>query len=167
MQMAKTISYVALAVCLIGGLMVSAAAQPAGDKADHIMVTPEAVQWVDAPPSLPSGAKWAVLEGDPPQAGPFTFRVKVPAGFKMPPHKHPNLEHVAVLSGVFHFGMGEQLDETNVKPMPAGSFVVIPTGSPHYFVTKDETVLQVNGIGPWGVTYVNSTDDPRQRTGQR
>jgi hypothetical protein len=59
MQMAKTISYVALAVCLIGGFMVSAAAQPAGDKADHIMVTPEAVQWVDAPPSLPAGAKWA------------------------------------------------------------------------------------------------------------
>jgi quercetin dioxygenase-like cupin family protein len=167
MQMAKTISYVTLAVCLIGGFMVSAGAQPAGDKADHSMVTADAVKWVDAPPSLPAGAKWAVLEGDPAQAGPFTFRVKVPAGFKMPPHKHPNVEHVTVISGTFHLGMGEQLDERQVKPMSAGSFIVIPTNSPHYFVTKDETVVQVHGIGPWGITFVNPSDDPRQRTGQR
>ena len=167
MQMAKTISCVALAVCLIGGFMVSAAAQPADAKADHIMVTPDAVKWVDAPPSLPAGAKWAVLEGNPTQAGPFAFRVKVPAGYKMPPHTHPNLEHVTVISGTFQFGMGEQFDESKVKPMPAGSLVVIPTDSPHYFLTKDETVVQVHGIGPWGITFVNSADDPRQRTGQR
>jgi quercetin dioxygenase-like cupin family protein len=80
--------------------------------------------------------------------------VKVPGGFKMPPHTHPNIEHVTVLSGAFHFGMGDQLDESQVKAMPAGSFIVIPTNSPHYFVTKDETV-------------VNPADDPRQRTGQR
>jgi quercetin dioxygenase-like cupin family protein len=167
MQMAKTISYVALAVCLIGGFTVRAAAQPAGAKADHIMVTSDAVKWVEAPPSLPAGAKWAVLEGDPTQAGPFTFRVKVPGGFKMPPHKHPNIEHVTVIAGTFHLGMGEQLDESKVKPMPAGSFVVIPTDSPHYFVTQEETVVQAHGIGPWGITFVNPADDPRQRTGQR
>jgi quercetin dioxygenase-like cupin family protein len=166
MQIAKMIAYVALAVSLIGGFTVGAT-QAAGDKADHIMVTPDAVQWGDAPPSIPAGAKWAVLEGDPPQAGPFTFRVKVPAGFKMPPHMHPNIEHVTVLSGTFHFGMGKELDETKVKPMPAGSYVIIPTDSPHYFLTKDETMLQVHGIGPWGITFVNPADDPRQRTGQR
>jgi quercetin dioxygenase-like cupin family protein len=166
MQIAKTIAYVALAVSLIGGFMAGAA-QAAGETTDHVMVTPEAAKWVDAPPSLPAGAKWAVLEGDPPQAGPFTFRVKVPAGYKMPPHMHPNIEHVTVIAGTFHFGMGERLDEGNVKPMPAGSFIVIPTNSPHYFVTKDETVVQVHGIGPWGITFVNPADDPRQRTGQR
>jgi hypothetical protein len=73
MPMAKMISFVALAVCLIGGFKVSAAAQPAGDKTDHIMATPDAVKWLDAPPSLPAGAKRAALEGDPIQAGPFTF----------------------------------------------------------------------------------------------
>jgi hypothetical protein len=75
MQMAKTIAYVALAVCLIGGFMVNAAAQPGGDKTDHFMATADAVKWVDAPPSLPAGAKWAVLEGDPTQAGACTFAV--------------------------------------------------------------------------------------------
>jgi hypothetical protein len=73
MPMSKTILFVALAVCLIGGFMVSAAVQPAGDKTDHIMAAPDAVKWLDAPPSLPAGAKRAVLEGDPIQAGPFTF----------------------------------------------------------------------------------------------
>ena len=85
MQMANTVASVALAVCLIGGFMVSAAAQPAGDKADHIMVTSDAVKWGDAPPSLPAGAKWAVLEGDPTQPGPFTFRVKVPGATRCRP----------------------------------------------------------------------------------
>ena len=42
MQMAKTILYVALAVCLIGGFTVGAAAQPVGDKTDHIMAMPDA-----------------------------------------------------------------------------------------------------------------------------
>jgi hypothetical protein len=45
------------------------------------------------------------------------FRVTVLAGFKMPPHKHPNLEHIMLLSGVFGFRIGEQLDETRVKPI--------------------------------------------------
>ena len=166
MQIAKTIAYVALTLTLIGGLMV-AAAQAAGDKAEHMMVAPDAVKWVDAPPSLPAGAKWAVLEGDPTQAGPFAFRVKVPVGYKMPPHKHPNIEHVTVISGTFHFGMGEQLDESQAKPLPAGSFGAIPADSPHYFLTKEETVVQAHGIGPWGITFVNPADDPRQRTGQR
>jgi quercetin dioxygenase-like cupin family protein len=161
MQIAKTIVYVALAVSFMAG-----AVQAAGDKADHIMVTPAEVQWVENP-ALPPGATWAVLEGDPRQAGPFTFRVKAPANFKMPPHRHPNIEHVTVISGTFHFGMGEQLDEAKVKPLPAGSFVVIPTDSPHYFVTKEETVLHVYGIGPWGITFVNPADDPKQRAGQR
>ena len=166
MQIAKTIAYMVVALSLLSGFIVGAP-QAAGDKAQHIMVAPDAAKWVDAPPSMPAGAKWAVLEGDPTQAGPFAFRVKVPAGYKLPPHKHPNLEHVTVISGIFHFGMGEQLDESKVEPMPAGSFIVIPTDSPHYFLTKDETVVQVHGIGPWGITFVNPADDPRQRTGQR
>src|SRR5688500_9826987 len=107
MQMAKTILRVAMVLSLLGEFMVSAA-QAAGDKADHTVLTPAEVKWVDTPPSFPSGAKWAVIEGDPRQAGPFTFRVKVPAAFKMPPHRHPNIEHVTVLSGTFQLGMGEQ-----------------------------------------------------------
>jgi hypothetical protein len=42
-----------------------------------------------------------------------------------------------------------------------------PTAEPYYFLTKEETVVQVHGIGPWGITFVNPADDLRQRTGQR
>jgi hypothetical protein len=87
MQLAKTHVSMAVAVSLIGGFMVGAAAA-AGDTAEHLLVAPDAVKWGDAPPSLPAGAQWAVLEGDPAQAGPFAFRVQVPAGSKMPPRRH-------------------------------------------------------------------------------
>jgi hypothetical protein len=33
----------------------------------------------------------------------------------------------------------------------------------HFGWTKDETVVQVHGVGPWGVTYVNPADDPRKK----
>src|SRR5438874_1715687 len=71
---------------------------------------PDGLKWQDGPPSLPPGAKFAVLEGDPTKSGPFVFRVKVPDGYKIPPHTHPRPERVTVVSGTFHLGMGESFD---------------------------------------------------------
>jgi hypothetical protein len=28
---------------------------------------------------------------------------------------------------------------------------------------REETIVQVHGIGPWGITYVNEADDPRKK----
>src|SRR5215831_19535599 len=71
---------------------------------------PDGLKWQDGPPSLPPGAKIAVLEGDPAKEGPFVFRVKVPDGYRIPPHTHPKPERVTVISGSFHLGMGEKFD---------------------------------------------------------
>jgi hypothetical protein len=30
--------------------------------------------------------------------------------------------------------------------------------------TDEETVVQINSTGPWGINYVNPKDDPRQKT---
>jgi len=55
--------------------------------AAHVLVTPDQITWGPAPPSLPPGAQLAVLEGDPSKAGvPFTMRVKLPDGYRVPPH---------------------------------------------------------------------------------
>jgi mannose-6-phosphate isomerase-like protein (cupin superfamily) len=129
----------------------------------HVMLPPDEVKWVDAPPSLPRGAKVAVIEGKPADAGPFTMRLKFPAGYKVPAHSHPAIEHVTVLSGALHFGMGDKFDATKTKPMPSGSFIVMPIGTNHFGETKEETVLQLHGIGPWDVKYANPEDDPRKR----
>jgi hypothetical protein len=75
-------------------------------------VTPEKIQWGPVPSVLPKGAEMAVLAGDPLKRGPFTARLKMPAGYKIAAHQHPTAEALTVISGAFHFGMGDKLDET-------------------------------------------------------
>jgi hypothetical protein len=127
----------------------------------HVLFVPADVKWMDGPPSLPAGAKMAILEGDPAEAGPFTMRLKVPDGFKIAPHTHPAVEHVTVISGTFHLGMGEKFDAAAGREMPAGSFGFMPAGMKHFGWAKGETVVQVHGLGPWKIVYVNPADDPR------
>jgi quercetin dioxygenase-like cupin family protein len=130
---------------------------------DHIMVLPNDIKWMDAPPGLPPGAKVDVIEGDPRVAGLFTMRVKIPAGYKVMPHWHPADEHVTVLEGSCFMGLGDKLDEKAATQMPAGAFAVMKTGTHHYLFADNECVVQLHGIGPWGITYINPADDPRAK----
>ena len=131
----------------------------------HILITPTTeLKWTE-PEALPAGVKLAVLEGDPSAAGSFTMRLKLPANFKIPAHWHPVDEHVTVLSGTFNMGMGDKLDEKAGKELPQGSFVVMPAKTNHFAWTKVETVIQLHGSGPWGINYVNPSDDPRLKKG--
>ena len=126
-----------------------------------ILISPEDVKWMEGSPALPPGSKMAVIAGDPKVAGPFTLRAKLPANYKVPPHFHPDTETVTVLSGTFHVSMGDTFDASKTKAMRAGSFIALPGKSPHFVFTKEETVIQVNAMGPWALTYVNPADDPR------
>ena len=117
--------------------------------------------WKNGPPSLPNGAQIAVLEGDPAKEGPFVFRVKVPDGYRIPPHTHPKTERVTVISGTFNIGMGTKFDEKATKPMPAGTYGYWETGMKHFVWVKGETVVQFHGMGPWSIQYVDPHDDPR------
>jgi hypothetical protein len=36
-------------------------------------------------------------------------------------------------------------------------------GMTHYAFFPEETVIQLHGIGPQGITYVNPADDPRKK----
>lgn len=124
---------------------------------------PDDLRWQDGPPSLPKGAKIAVLEGDPSKEGPFLFRVKVPDGYRIPPHTHPKTERVTVVSGQFNIGMGDKFDEKALKPMPAGTYGFWEAGMKHFVQIKGETVAQFHGMGPWSIHYVNPADDPRNQ----
>jgi hypothetical protein len=122
------------------------------------------LKWQDGPPSLPKGAKIAVLEGDPSKEGPFVFRIKAPDGYRIPPHTHPKTERVTVISGTFQIGMGDKFDEKALRPMPAGTYGFWEAGMKHFVVIKDETVVQFHGSGPWSIQYVNPADDPRNQS---
>jgi quercetin dioxygenase-like cupin family protein len=112
---------------------------------------------------LPPGAEAAVLFGDPSKEGYFVLRLKFPAGYSVAPHTHPVDEVVTVISGTFHEGMGETFDRRNAQAWPAGSFFARPPGMAHYVFMEEETVIQISTNGPWGLTYVNPKDDPRQK----
>ena len=142
-----------------------ALAQSSGHSAmanDHMMATPDELKWVDIG-SLPPGAKLAVVEGPLNQAGPVTFRLKFPANYEIPAHWHPAIEHVTVISGTFNMGTGDKLDRAQTKALTAGGIAIMQPKTTHYAWTKDETIVQVHGMGPWGVTYVNPADDPRKK----
>src|SRR5438477_6016971 len=96
---------------------------PAHKDADDIaLYTPDKIKWQAAPPSLPKGAMMAVLEGDPSKEGPFVFRVKAPDGYRVPPHTHPKIERVTVISGTLNIGMGDRFDEKATRAMAAGTY---------------------------------------------
>ena len=119
------------------------------------------VKWKDGPASLPAGARIAVLEGDPAKEGFFTMRLWLPNGYKIPPHWHPKVEHVTVISGTFNIGMGDKFDQAATREMPAGTFGFWAAGMRHFVWAKGDTVVQLHGIGPWGINYINPSDDPR------
>ena len=117
--------------------------------------------WKDGPGSLLPGARFAVLDGDPSKEGLFVMRIWMPDGFKIQPHWHPKVERITVISGTFHLGMGETFDAAATRAMPAGTFGYWSAGMRHFAWVKGETVLQLHGVGPWSITYVNPADDPR------
>jgi quercetin dioxygenase-like cupin family protein len=129
--------------------------------ADMRLYSPTAIEWIAGPTALPPGAKMAVLEGDPTKEGPFVVRFQFPDGYHIPPHTHPKTERVTVISGILCLATGEALDRTSAKKLPAGSFGYWPAGMKHTAWSEGETVIQLHGIGPWQINYVNPADDPR------
>lgn len=132
-------------------------------EAHHTVVSGDDIKWGPAPPSLPPGAQAAVLLGSPAKEGPFVLRLKFPSGFVVPPHRHSKDEFVTVVSGKFAVGSGEKLDRMSTKPLPPASFVHLPAGMPHYAWAEGETVVQINGTGPFDVIYIDPKDDPRKK----
>lgn len=139
-------------------------AQGPAAAAKHVIVEPDSIKWGPGPASLPAGAQMAVLDGDPSKAGvPFVIRAKLPDGYRVAPHFHPTAENVSVLSGTFLVGMGDTFTESSMTTLGAGGFAKMPKGMHHYAMTKGETVIQVHGVGPFAITYVNPSDDPRTK----
>jgi hypothetical protein len=138
------------------------AAKPMAPAAKHVLLTPDELKWGPGPPSLPAGAQMAVIDGDPAVVGkPFAIRAKFPAGYRVPPHWHPADENVLVISGALALGMGDKMDEASMNTLPPGGYAKMPRQMHHYALSKADTVIQVYGMGPFGVTYVNPADDPR------
>jgi quercetin dioxygenase-like cupin family protein len=113
--------------------------------------------------AYPPQARLAILVGDPAQAGAYVIRVKIPAGVKMMPHRHPEDRIYTVISGVFYIGLGEIFDEDKLVAYGPGSLVVLPGGQPHFHWAKSgEYITQVTALGPLGLDFVDPASDPRR-----
>jgi quercetin dioxygenase-like cupin family protein len=124
-------------------------------------ILPEAVDWTPFA-SFPPAARLAVLVGEPARSGPYVIRVKLPAGTKLMPHRHPEDRIYTVISGVFYIGLGDAFDAGKLQAYPPGSVVVLPGDTPHFHWAKSgEYVTQVTAIGPLGLEYIDPADDPR------
>jgi quercetin dioxygenase-like cupin family protein len=148
---------------LAAGLLIAALLPlTASADDDHIAVSANQLKWGPAPPAFPKGAQFSVLAGNPTKEGVYAFRLKVPAGYKVPPHTHPQDENITVISGTFNIGMGDTFDEKNGKALKAGGFMHMPKGMPHFGWFTEESIVQFHGMGPQGIIYVNPADDPRK-----
>lgn len=145
-----------------GIALLAAAALALPVLAQHKVITDKDLKWEDVP-SLPPGAKAALIEGPMNEAVPFTLRIKIPNNYKVPPHFHPAVERVTVLKGSFAMGMGEKYDEKSMHTLKVGDMMIMQPKQPHYAMAKGDTELQLHGTGPWGVTYINEADDPRKK----
>jgi len=122
---------------------------------------PAEIQWKDGPATLPKGAKIAVLEGDPSKEGMFLIRIRLPDGFRIPAHTHPKPERVTVIQGTFKLAMGANPKLADARVLSVGSYGVWPAGMVHAAWAEGETIVQVHGVGPWIINFVNPADDPR------
>lgn len=141
----------------------NADAAPKAPAGTHTMLAPNEIKWGDAPPGLPAGARVAVVSGDPSQAQPYVLRAQLPANYRIAPHWHPAMENITVLSGTVALGTGEKFDEPAMQNVPTGGFASLPAEMRHFFMSKTAATIQVHGIGPFAITYVNPADDPRTK----
>jgi hypothetical protein len=146
----------------VAGLLFTIGAQTASSE-KHTF-TPDTIPYGPAPVFLTSGAQLAVLEGNPgASSGDYTVRLRMPDGYRIAPHWHPQRENVTIITGTFKVGMGDRFDESKMGAFPAGSFAYLDPDMHHYAMASGEVVVQVHGTAPLQFNYVNPNDDPSHK----
>jgi quercetin dioxygenase-like cupin family protein len=141
-------------------------AQDVNPQKDHIMISPDQIRWFPTMGGggLPKGAEVAVLEGRPTQAGAhYTIAVRMPDGYRVPPHWHPQDVEATIVKGNFGMAEGDSPEPGKGREMPAGSYLKMPKEVHHYEWSKEETIVHFYGTGPLDTTYINPVDDPRKK----
>lgn len=123
-------------------------------------IRPEEIEWKPFA-AFPPATRLAVLIGDPNQPGLCDPR-SPGRGWPDDAAQASRGSDLHRISGVFYIGLGEEFDENRLMAYDAGSVVVLPGDQPHFHCAKSgEYVTQVTAIGPLGLTYLHSADDPR------
>ena len=139
---------------MIAAIAVASAVAWSKQKNEIVALRPGEIKWF-TPPYYNDGRQRAQLFGDSSQGGTWIDRVKIPNGGRVRAHTHPQDELVTVIEGTWYVGEGEKFDAAKLKAYPAGSFLVIPAGLPHFVAAKDGGVIvQLSGTGKFGTDYL-------------
>ncbi|MEO8199675.1 MAG: cupin domain-containing protein [Gemmatimonadota bacterium] len=123
---------------------------------------PGTLEWGPAPAGFPRGAQMALISGDPARPGAFRIQLKMPDGYRIPPHFHTSEENIQVKQGTFLVGMGDVFDASKTRAMKPGEEGTVPANGHHFAQAQGETIVSVAAIGPFAMTYINPPDDPRK-----
>jgi hypothetical protein len=148
--------------------------KPAGESVvgKQILLAPDAIKWGPMPKewvegTRPAGFKGhsevAIVQGDPARQGAsYVIRIRSTLGSQIPPYWSSDDESITVLSGTLCLGLGTTFDENACRDFPAGSFLFLPKGVPHFGLTKGD-VVQIQGTGPLKVHWVeiHTQDTPK------
>ena len=157
MKKSNTAAAIGLATAALAAIF---AALPAHSMDDQVFINTPDIKWSDAPPTLPKGAKIAVLYGDPGKPGPFTLRLATPANYKIAAHWHSQTENLTIISGTLYLGMGDKLVSKDALALKAGGYHYLPAKMHHYAFNKVPTVIQVSGEGPFDINYLDPKYNP-------
>jgi hypothetical protein len=157
----KLALFEAALIAACAAAMPAYAGEAPAPASESVFVNNNDLKWGPAPPSLPKGAKAAVLYGDPGKPGPFVVRLMAPPNYKIAPHWHSQTENLTIISGTLYLGDGDKVDPAHAHALKSGGYHYLPAKAHHYAFTKTPTVIQINGDGPFDITYINAADDPQ------
>jgi anti-sigma factor ChrR (cupin superfamily) len=146
---------------LAGAALLSAVAAAQTTGPGVMALTPSEMKWTSQGGLALQGMEQIILVGDPTEPGPYTLRLKFPAGYKLAAHTHPDSREVTILSGTWYTGYGDKFDAAALKALPEGSFYTEPANVPHFVEVREPVVIQVTGTGPSGRKFVNPADNPK------
>lgn len=151
--MKRVLSAAAVAVTIVAAV-AWATSLPQRSKKEIVGLTADEVRWF-TPPYYNDGRQRAQLFGDSSEGGSWIDRVKIPGGARVLAHTHPQDELVTVIEGTWYLGEGAKFDSAKLKGYPAGSFIVIPAGVPHFVAAKEGTVVvQLSSVGKFQTDYL-------------
>ena len=168
--MRKWLFTLVLLIALPAGLLAAyqgagkaAAAKPAAaTAAAHVTVAASELKWT---PSF-LGLERAGVSGDPDKPGPFVMRLRAKAAAAVPAHFHPIDENVTILAGTLNLGLGDKFDAKALHTLAAGTYSFMPKNTRHFGSFAAGSVIQIHGMGPFTITFVNPADDPRKAAGK-
>ena len=140
---------------LLGAMTAPAGAQDTAAAAAMHVVAADSVMFAPMEvPGFDSGMQIAVLYGNPQESGPYTLRLSFPDGYRFPPHWHPTVENLTVLSGTLLLAMGERAEAARLRAYRSGAYLYLPATRPHFGGARGATVVQLHGQGPFVINVV-------------